>query len=393
VKQSSAGVLEVNAGITHGVAEGTEFVLYEDTNQDSPLSGIFYATSVSTTSSKLAPKHSQPIPNVPRMLYALVSRWENPDAKLAVFIDAHPSSMRLFGLVSPVWKKMATSFSVIRASLPSGADIILQDTNGESDLVKIKSLISSRIGPCLHTEISVDRDRVHHVLQSAAHFKSHLLRTNKSNPLHGLVNIELYRLKEVDHGQYAPADGNFVHDRQARIILNDDLYGVTLRNDSDHDLFPNLFYFDPSDLSIQPLYVPPSSTMAAPLRQKSFITVGHGNNDGRAIKFSLKPDDASYTAFLVLFLFTEYTDMENIQQGSVFDRASDSASDRGFEFVEVKESALWDKAHATITVARKSEDFEFMSRAVHTILGGFSSPSFSPPSSLSLQEKFSRLWL
>jgi hypothetical protein len=163
----------------------------------------------------------------------------------------------------------------------------------------------------------------------------------------------------VGDGSHLPTGDNLICDGQARIILSDNLYGVTLRNDSDYDLFPSLFYFCLSDFSIQSCYVPPSSTMAAPLRHKSALTVGHGNNDGQAIEFDIQPGDGSETGFLVLFLSTQYADMTHIQQSSVLDGSSGRAPK-----MHKQQLRIWDRALATVTVARTSADFPSRSPAI-----------------------------
>ena len=358
VKKSNATVT-VEAGRIHGVSKGTEFTLYEAANSSSRSFGIFTATSARSTSSKLASKnHTASIPDVS---YALVSRWGSPDATLAVFVDA--SSTTILKAVSSIWKQ-ATSVNIIKASSTSDADIILHDVNGGSDIVRVDSLIGGQLGTFLEKKVDVARDRIVPILESAAHFKFHLVRTNDKHPLHGRVTIELYQLEETDDG-LLPTGSNLVDDGRARIIFSDSHYGVTLRNNSGYDLFPSLFYFNPSKFSIQPWYLPPSSTMAAPLRQKSVLTIGHGNNDGLAIKFDLKPDDRSDTGFLVLFLSRQYADMAPIQQSGVLD----GLSARDGMVVQV-DTPIWDRAHATITVARTTEDFESRPRVVPTMATG-----------------------
>ncbi|KAI9572460.1 hypothetical protein HD554DRAFT_1543784 [Boletus coccyginus] len=49
-------------------------------------------------------------------------------------------------------------------------------------------------------------------------------------------------------------------------------YGFTLENYSEVDLFPYLFYFDPSDYSIQAWYIPPRPTVFAPLKRRKSDT-------------------------------------------------------------------------------------------------------------------------
>jgi hypothetical protein len=365
--------------MAQGVVKGTEFALYQDENSASPFFGIFYTTAVYPTSCDAVPEPSEHIDNIPDVSYALVRRWGNPDAQLAVFANKRTLSTATFNAISQIWET-ESAISITRTPVESDADVTLHDVEGSSDLVRIDSLTGGQLGFLQQTKFDVSRDALAYTLQSAAHFKFHLDRENTFDRLRDLVTIELYQLEETEDGSFIPKGDNLVHEGHARLILDDNVYGMTLRNNSGTDLFPSLFYFSPSDFSIDPYYVPPSRTMAAPLRRHSALTVGHGNYDGNAIKFDLKPGELSDTGFLVVFLSAAYADMTHIQQSSVLDGGMDRHAKRQ----EVK-LHIWGKAHATITVARTKDDLNVRPRAVP--------PGPRTESWLSsLQDKFSWLW-
>ena len=352
-KFESPDLFKVDAGTTEGVVEGTEFGLYTKANTSSLPLGIFIATSVSTTSCKIAPKCPQLAAPMPHMSYALVSRWENPDAKLAIFIDT-PASSTLLKFLSLIYSaENAAPFSIIRAPSRFDADIVLHLANGLVHLTRTDKLIGAHASPHIRADIGDNANRILHILRSAAHFKFYLSRAAKPHPLHGVVTIELYQLKESD-GLYTSTGHNLVQDGHAHIILNAELYGVILRNNSNHNVFPSLFYFDPSDYSVRPWYIPPSSTMQAPLRSKSELKVAYGNHDGHAIRFTLRPGEHSDTGFLVLYLSTQYSDMTHVQQDSVFEPFPEVTAQRTVHVAEV-ECGLRSSVLTIVTVARSND--------------------------------------
>jgi hypothetical protein len=89
------------------------------------------------------------------------------------------------------------------------------------------------------------------VLDAAAHFNHHLLRHNYDIEFARKVRMELYLLTTSVDGHRVPNldVGDFFKDGSETKLLFDERneYGFTIVNDSDHDVYPYLFYFDPSD--------------------------------------------------------------------------------------------------------------------------------------------------
>lgn len=386
VKKLNQDAVEVDAGRVQGVTKGTEFALYQDSSLDSPSFGVYYTTSVRITSSKLTPMVSKPLNNIPDVSYAIITRWGCPDAQLAVFADPRTLSAATVSAIGRIWQS-ASAVSITSTTVESDADVSVQDVHGQAGLVRINSLVGSHFGSFQKPQFHVPRDRIADILRAIAHFKFHLIRTNTSDHLHGHVAIELYQLEETDDGSYVPTGDNLVLDGHARIILSDSLYGMTLRNNSRYNLFPSLFYFNPSDLSIEPCYIPPSSTMSAPLRQHSVLTVGHGNNDGNALKFYLNAGERSDTGFLVLLLSTKYADTTHIQQCSPLD----GVVARHATMCNV-DQAVWSRAYATVTVAREKKDFLSLSCAMSSIPRAFHVSSSARPWLSSLRDKVHNHW-
>ena len=352
VRKSNSVGFEVNAGQTEGVAENTEFRLYQEANVRSALLGIFAAKSVNPTSCKIISKSPQSPVSMPHISYALVTQWEHPDARLAIFVDLEASSMTLRKAFSSIQMADAAPFGVTRVSSQSDADIILYDAKGLLHITRTDRLISVYANPHIGANIELNPDRILRVLRSAAHFKFFSRRAENVSPPHSAVRVEIYQLEESDDGQYVPIGNNLVRDGEARIFLSDEPYGITLHNDSEHNLFPSLLYFNPSDYSIRPWYVPPSSALLAPLRSKSELLVAHGNEDGHVIKFTLKPSEHSDTGFLILYLSTQYRDMTYISQDGAFGTPSPVLLAERAAHVTSDNGEHWSAALTIITVVR-----------------------------------------
>jgi hypothetical protein len=354
VRKSSVNDLEVGAGKNEGVVKGTEFAVFSEENPSSQPIGLFFATSVTPTTCRIALnyRHSTIIPFT--VSYAVVTRWKSPDAELAIFIASGAGSTSLSEVLSPTrLAEFAAPFNIIRTSSSSDADIVLNNTNGTLYLTRTDRLIGVHAAPHIQASVGGAASSVLHLLRSAAQFKFHLTRAYTSNFRRSCVKMELSQLKESDDGRYVPASHNFIQGGRARIILNDEPYGLTLGNKSDRDLFPSLFYFDPSDYSIQPWYTP--SSMVSPLRSKSDLKVGHGNQDGHVIKFTLRPGELSDTGFLVLYLSDQYDDMSYLQQDSAFEAVlqAEVAFDRSAPW-KVVNDLFRSTAVTIITVARRA---------------------------------------
>lgn len=100
---------------------------------------------------------------------------------------------------------------------------------------------------------------VYNTLSAALHFFWHLKRKNaqQSLSLQGQVKIEFHRLQEVpadddfDDPSYEPFESDLnISGTISLLIDNDAAYGITLINNSSFPLYPSLFYFSGSDLSV-----------------------------------------------------------------------------------------------------------------------------------------------
>jgi hypothetical protein len=173
------------------------------------------------------------------------------------------------------------------------------------------------------------------VLKSAAHFYWKLNRTNNNSDINNTVQVELHRLlppkihtfNDIDGG-LVPIGPNLYEDGTMNVVADTDLnipYGFKLTNNTPYDLYPYLFYFDLSDLSVVPYYEPPSTakhyTLDVPLpKDGGVLTIGYGAGGASAQTFYLRTGQNLDIGFLKIFLCTEPVDLSTIAQSSPFEK-------------------------------------------------------------------------
>lgn len=98
---------------------------------------------------------------------------------------------------------------------------------------------------------------IYNTLSAALHFFWHLKRTSPQQPLQGQVKMKFHRLQEVpadddfDEPSYEPCGSDLnVSGTVSLHVDADAAYGITLVNSSPFALYPSLFFFSSSDLSI-----------------------------------------------------------------------------------------------------------------------------------------------
>ncbi|KAK7461776.1 hypothetical protein VKT23_008208 [Stygiomarasmius scandens] len=368
------GKFEVEAGHIHGVTRGTEFLIQglRATSLSPTYFGILVAESVNANSSILIRQGVDPELIMPEGTKAVIVNWKNEISVMKVFISPDSSHIQSLndafidkrGKLGEDGEAQFPGYHFTRVSSLSDAHVRLHyDSKGDLLIERMDPLISLEGSKTVCLPMSNRLDRLPYILDAMAQFRFHLGRVNQTlerisslpGDIHGQVSIHLYRLKISLSGFPVPDMdvGDLFNHNVAKLKLEDNVqYGIEIINHSAHDFFPYLFYFDPSDYSIQSWYLPASSTMSPPLaglrgKNPSKVYVGYGAGGGDPIEFLLKEDEESDTGFLKLFVSTTYADMEHITQPPVFDTLTSRKAMSKREEIE-----MWDSWVATITVNR-----------------------------------------
>lgn len=246
----------VEAGSIHGVVKGTLFAIYpNDTivTADKPL-GILAADVVHDFSCELVRRSEDTEFDIPDDSNAVVLSWKCDEYILGVACTELVNndiehSKDGYSIVENIWK------ADLHVSRPGGTDLQLD---------RLDQLMAKYA-----QTLPVPRPRasISDILRGISHFNYHLYRQNKAKPLGQSVNATITRLEQTNPMQngeepiYAP-DGKVmvpldpenevtVYIPCKSALVNLEYYGVTVHNLSGRELFPYLFYFDPSDYSIK----------------------------------------------------------------------------------------------------------------------------------------------
>ncbi|KAJ7148506.1 caspase domain-containing protein [Mycena crocata] len=200
-------------------------------------------------------------------------------------------------------ERLALTTRLLRETLREkfGASVL------ESDEVEEARFFTKQAGKTVHLPST---------LSGLAHFHYFLRRQNRNVLLPGF-GLEMHKLRgrfpetEVDFS--AGKNGNLIEGPSVQLVSQEKVrYGFTMRNTSNRNLFPYLFYFDPETYQILCWYSPENPNDMPPLRKGGSLTVGIGGENPFA--FGLDHNQNVSSGFLKLFVSTEYLDLPRIEQ-------------------------------------------------------------------------------
>ncbi|KAJ7914403.1 caspase domain-containing protein [Mycena leptocephala] len=301
---SSSQLFRVEMGTVEGIVPGTEFSAYDRKNN---YLCTFIAQSVRVGETILVwkPEKDQSPVDIHPWSRAVVSDWKS--SPLPVHDPADfPHTSVLFptmGIVRPPNMVLAPSLEEAYIVVRSDDDEIVIEPRTSTVLAGLPKP-GFALGDPAHLP---------HAIDGVAHFSYFFDCANETDRLDG-VELEMHRLR----GEYPCCTpdlqvGNMIKDGAVRFTSEVGAqYGFTIRNMSDEDLFPYLFYFDPETYTIQNWYSPAGAGVEPPLPSGATVTVGMGSE--RAFDFTLSPGELSSCGFLKLFVTSDYIDLGWIQQ-------------------------------------------------------------------------------
>ncbi|KAK7024883.1 Metacaspase-7 [Favolaschia claudopus] len=311
---SSDHPFRVQMGTMDGVVPGTKF----SASSQGKFLCNFFAQSVLVGHSILICR-TIPAVGITRWSRAVVTDWMNSAMVLRLYIpDGFPYKESLFS--------SSTSFSgfqppkFVQAQTREDAQIVLRIAEDEGvEYIVVESLTPTLLQIQHETRFRLIKGADAYLtdaVDAIAHFNYFLERANHADRIHG-ITLEMHRLK----GEYplrvpdtsGVADGNMVINGAARFSSMDGAkYGFTIRNSSEEELFPYLFYFDPETFTIQKWYAPDGRRVRPPLLPGEIVAIGMGGEP--AFEFALDLGQPSSAGFLKLFVTQEYVDLDWIVQ-------------------------------------------------------------------------------
>ena len=357
--------VRIAAGAIHGVVESTEFSLHKHNVHGSlnPVLATLQASVVYSTWC-LAKVKSQS-PTIIKEGWARVTRWNNRTPFKVHLKKTSLSLQRWWKLrrklpEKPQREATPGGCSVVRVSKAKQAHISVQNHSDCLSIQRHDSLISDNCPQIVQVDTRHALDDVK-AIDAAASFHLHLHRKNSKAPLCKRVAMGLHRL---DGESWSLIEENLLDDGKVMLTLDDsNLYAVSLKNGSDVDLWPYLFWMDATGYTIRPVFLP--DPVAPPLRKGGQLTIGTGNVGSEALAFTLNDGEPYNSGFLKLFLSTAYAPMGLVEQGTPMSvpqptepppappvSPSPSRSPAGAEKPEMPPKELWDTMMACVTIVR-----------------------------------------
>jgi hypothetical protein len=254
------GKITVRIGSIQGVVVGTEFaVLGLDSTPSSPkVLGTLVALSLAIDSSRLGHSPGAGTFDIPEGAKAVVSDWKNDALTLNVAVELEAKDQVARALFP---KRDITQGNEVKCMLNNGfvqvseranADIVVKRGSATDQILDIERLDS------LIPKYANKLDHFPYIFGGIVQFNYHLARHRGDDPFEQKVSLELFRLKQHSNMEWMPDEkiGNLLNNNDARVHADKAArYGLAITNRSHDDLFPYLFYFDPSDYSISVRYL------------------------------------------------------------------------------------------------------------------------------------------
>lgn len=333
----------------------------------------------------------------------LLSTAKAPEIR--IYIDLEKG---LEGIVEPLRRKFETDefhINALSCMEPKPGDAQLKVSMDEKvavfdDLTVFPTSAASPTPPSGMEEFKrlpfttqPDFDHLSPVLLAAIHWYYHLLRKPARRSLTGAgkITVEFTELEEVLDEmdmleRLEPSPSNLISTTSGGqgvvdILVNPEkLYGQKIKNASDHDIYPHLFYFSNSDFSISTIIhlqtstimmisnhfllylriasdylpsIPTTNGTPDPLLPKTnSVSIGYGAGGAPPYTYDLLEGQNIDRGFYKLFLTTKYVDLSCITQGSPFERRAGRAPTLVPNWKEKLQRPKWDEITLTIVQRR-----------------------------------------
>ncbi|KAF9452746.1 hypothetical protein P691DRAFT_660147 [Macrolepiota fuliginosa MF-IS2] len=345
--------LKIEAGLIHGLVEGSELSLHLHNHHCSknPLFSAVVVEDLHPTwcfARALDPKVT-----LPQTCWAKITRWNNRRPFRVNLKATFTSFIRM-------WKFRRTfnaeggstsrsGLNIMRVRKPAQADISLTLGRRAITVERHDDIIATN-----HRRVvKIEKRTGDEVLADAARFHLHLHRRNPETPFRNLVSMELYRL----HPElWTTMGGNLLHNGKAIIPYERGaIFSISLYNKSDTDLWPYLAYMDPNCYGITMLYQPDPTASSPPLPKKGHLEVGSGKPGSEALSFTLPDHERLDSGFLKLFLSPTPIAMGMIEQGPslAWTSSVDGGSVPTSPIDSEKGNRVWDTSLASVVFLRE----------------------------------------
>ena len=239
----------MEAGAAHGITDGAQFCLYKDRESKVTQLGIIVAcqTGPFTTTLDIISDGS----HLPEEGYVLQTRVGIEERlRLHVYTKAPPSLIETL-------QRTASQFFLLVEKEKAELSFSLEEQEGVVFNI-LDSFVATLGLTRMPFHIEPNAHAIANVINAAAHFYFYLRQKSNMQALHGKIDViftEVVQSKE-EYDDYLqpviqPIGPNLNRENIIDLqVQSDKMYGLKITNNSDMALYPSLFFFDNSDLSI-----------------------------------------------------------------------------------------------------------------------------------------------
>ncbi|GLB37671.1 putative caspase domain containing protein [Lyophyllum shimeji] len=339
----------LEVGRIQGIVEGSEFTLHLHNYRASRNPSIATVVACEVHPTWCFGRVKSSVEALPKTCWAQITRWNNRRPFRVRLRVSLKSLCRTWELRRSLSTKAGRppprgGLNVIRVKNAAQADISL--TVGLRNVAVETHDDEVTMNP--HRIVTIGCRDPLDVINDAARFYLHLHRRNPESPLADFVSMELFRLEPAS---WTRIGRNLLQDGKATIAYEKGaVFTVILHNTSDVDLWPYLFYMDPTSFAITKIHDPGLSSATPPLPAHADLVIGSGQPGSEALSFALGDRTGLDFKFLKLFLAPKPIPSGMIEQGQVLDTLP--ISEAGADASPSSYENVWDTLTACVQLIR-----------------------------------------
>ncbi|KAG9081666.1 hypothetical protein FRC06_005460, partial [Ceratobasidium sp. 370] len=361
------GVTKLQAGYAQGVTEGARFGLYQyhfNNPMSNPCLAILEVAFSQKFYSVLAATGK--LRGIRSPAYARqISPGHGYNIKVYVPPALH-TGLTYYPELQDNFLSEDSDFFARPTSNPAEADLSLDvGPDGMITFDTHNKLLNKHGISRLPQTIRVGNGQLLDVLHSAAAWDWHAGRENPNPPFGDSVRIEMFRVTNRNdnipgHPPMSRDSQNLNVDGVVNMVVDPShFYSCRIVNNTSHDLFPYLFYFDASALSIEhfDLDPVPAAPEMNPRHSMQHPLTSRGLSDTRPIGFFLEEGQTLDVGIFKLFVTTSPVNLGLLAQESPFDQYERGNTSRVAMRSMLSNAGFWDTQslvviyHATLPVS------------------------------------------
>jgi len=260
LRLDNAGKYILNAGAVDGVCPDAEFTIYADHSSlpSGPSLGVMVPDEVEGFQTIMR-SLSEPGPSLDETTFAIQTRSGALEG-LKVFIPLEDPLIPAFKATLMKMKALShVRHRIMLVDDPSVAHLAIEGENDEIAFIFFDNRVTAH--GITKYALKAKADDMIPVLQGAAHYHYHLNRSYLAfEGMEEMIKVEVFKLEfssQLDEGTFRllrrPSGENLLKDGIITLSLRDginDVFGIRIINTSAVDLYPSIFYFNNSELSI-----------------------------------------------------------------------------------------------------------------------------------------------